>query len=72
MLFVLVQPRVFRPVAQWVLSKFGYTKELPEHAHRTITMLLVFYAGTWVLGGFALWLLLRAVGGIPNRRRSST
>ena len=29
-------------------------------------MLLVFYAGTWVLGGFALWLLLRSVGA-PSR-----
>jgi hypothetical protein len=29
-------------------------------------MLLVFYAGTWVLGGFALWLLLRSVGAHPD------
>jgi uncharacterized membrane protein YbhN (UPF0104 family) len=29
-------------------------------------MLLVFYAGTWVLGGFALWLLLRSVGAHPE------
>jgi uncharacterized membrane protein YbhN (UPF0104 family) len=29
-------------------------------------VLLVFYAGTWVLGGFALWLLLRSVGAHPE------
>jgi hypothetical protein len=65
-LAVLVQPRVFRPLAGWVLRKFGYTKELPNMRTHTITILLVFYAGTWVLGGFALWLLLRSVGGHPE------
>jgi uncharacterized membrane protein YbhN (UPF0104 family) len=65
-LAILVQPRVFRPLAGWVLHKFGYTKELPNMRGRTISLLLVFYAGTWVLGGFALWLLLRAVGGHPE------
>jgi uncharacterized membrane protein YbhN (UPF0104 family) len=64
--FVLVQPRVFRPVAHWVLSKVGYTKQLPDMRTRTFTLLLVFYAGTWVLGGFALWLLLRSVGAHPE------
>ena len=32
----------------------------------TLTMLLFFYAGTWVLGGVALWLLLRSVGAHPE------
>jgi uncharacterized membrane protein YbhN (UPF0104 family) len=65
-LAVLVQPRVFRPVAGWVLRRVGYKKELPPMRGRTISGLLVFYAGTWVLGGFALWLLLRAVGAHPE------
>ena len=65
-LAVLVQPRVFRPVAGWVLRRVGYKKELPNMRARTITTLLVFYAGTWVLGGFALWLLLRSVGAHPE------
>jgi hypothetical protein len=65
-LAVLVQPRVFRPLAGWVLHKLGYTKDLPNMRGRTISGLLVFYAGTWVLGGFALWLLLRAVGAHPE------
>jgi uncharacterized membrane protein YbhN (UPF0104 family) len=65
-LAVLVQPRVFRPLAGKVLRRFGYTKELPNLRGRTLTMLLVFYAGTWVLGGLALWLLLRSVGAHPE------
>ncbi len=65
-LAILVQPRVFRPLAHWVLPKFGYMKELPNMRTHTLTVLLVFYAGTWVLGGFALWLLLRSVGGHPE------
>src|SRR6185503_9385815 len=62
----LVQPRVFRPLAGWVLRRIGYTKELPDMRGRTISALLVFYAGTWVLGGLALWLLLRSVGAHPE------
>jgi len=65
-LAVLVQPRIFRPLAGKVLRRVGYTKELPNLRGRTLTALLVFYAGTWVLGGFALWLLLRSVGGHPE------
>jgi uncharacterized membrane protein YbhN (UPF0104 family) len=63
---VLVQPRVFRPLAGRVLRRFGYTRELPTLHERTITLLLAFYSGTWVLGGFALWLLLRSVGAHPE------
>ena len=65
-LAVLVQPRIFRPLAHRVLVRIGYTKELPDLRGRTLTGLLVFYAGTWILGGFALWLLLRSVGAHPE------
>lgn len=65
-LAVLVQPRVFRPLAGKVLRRFGYTRELPNLSGRTLTALLLFYAGTWILGGFALWLLLRSVGAQPE------
>jgi glycosyltransferase 2 family protein len=65
-LAVLVQPRIFRPLAGKVLRRFGYTKELPNLRGRTLSALLAFYAGTWVLGGFALWLLLRSVGAHPE------
>src|SRR5262249_49793555 len=65
-LATLVQPRVFRPLAGKVLHKIGYKKELPDMRGRTVSLLLVFYAGTWVLGGFALWFLLRSVGAHPE------
>ena len=65
-LAILVQPRVFRPLAGWVLPKLGYTKELPDMRGRTISGLLLFYSGTWILGGFALWLLVRSVGAHPD------
>jgi uncharacterized membrane protein YbhN (UPF0104 family) len=65
-LAILVQPRVFRPLAGRALRRLGYTKELPDMRARTLSALLVFYAGTWVLGGVALWLLLRSVGAHPE------
>ena len=65
-LAVLVQPRVFRPLAGKVLLRLGYTKELPKLRGRTLSGLLLFYAGTWVLGGLALWMLLRSVGAHPE------
>ena len=65
-LAILVQPRVFRPLAHKLLRRIGYKRELPNLRARTLTALLAFYAGTWVLGGIALWLLLRSVGGHPE------
>ena len=65
-LAILVQPQVFRPLAGKVLRRIGYTRELPTLRARTLTALLCFYSGTWVLGGFALWLLLRSVGAHPE------
>jgi uncharacterized membrane protein YbhN (UPF0104 family) len=63
---VLVQPRVFRPLAGKVMRRLGYTRELPNMRARTLTALLVFYSGTWVLGGVSLWLLLFSVGAHPE------
>jgi uncharacterized membrane protein YbhN (UPF0104 family) len=63
---ILVQPRVFRPLAHKVLHRLGYKQELPDMRARTLSALLVFYAGTWVIGGVALWLMLRSVGAHPE------
>ena len=65
-LALLVQPRVFRPLAARVLRRLGYRKELPDLRGRVLTGLLGFYAGTWLIGGFALWLLVRSVGAKPD------
>jgi glycosyltransferase 2 family protein len=63
---ILVQPRVFRPLAHRVLRRLGYKQELPNMRSRTLSALLVFYAGTWVIGGVALWMMLRSVGAHPE------
>jgi uncharacterized membrane protein YbhN (UPF0104 family) len=63
---ILVQPRVFRPLAHKVLRRLGYKQELPNMRARTLSALLVFYACTWVVGGTALWLMLRSVGAHPE------
>ena len=62
---VLLQPPVFRPVMSKILRRLGYA-ELPPLRRATMFVLLVFYSGTWVIGGAALWLLLRSVGSHPD------
>jgi uncharacterized membrane protein YbhN (UPF0104 family) len=62
---VLLHPRIFRPLASKVLRKLGYD-ELPPLRGATMLILLVFYSGTWIVGGVALWLLLRSVGAHPG------
>jgi len=61
---VLLHPRVFRPLASKVLRRLGY-HALPPLRGSTMVVLLVFYSGTWILGGTGLWLLLRSVGAHP-------
>jgi glycosyltransferase 2 family protein len=61
---VLLHPRVFRPVAAKLLRPFGASEMIPLR-YRTLLALLVFYSFTWLVGGAALFFLLRAVGGDP-------
>ena len=62
---VLLHPRIFCPVASRVLRKLGHAS-LPPLRTSTMAFLLLFYCGTWVIGGAALWLLLRSVGAHPG------
>jgi glycosyltransferase 2 family protein len=62
---VLLYPRVFHALATRFLRRLGY-EELPPLRASTVGGLLVFYAGTWVIGGVGLWLLLRSVGAHPT------
>jgi uncharacterized membrane protein YbhN (UPF0104 family) len=48
-----------------VLRRFGH-EEVPPLRRATMVLLLGFYSVTWVMGGVALWLLLRAVGAHPG------
>src|SRR5579862_3738115 len=61
----LLHPRIFCPLASRVLRKLGHGA-LPPLRVATMAFLLAFYSGTWVIGGSALWLLLRAVGVHPS------
>jgi uncharacterized membrane protein YbhN (UPF0104 family) len=61
----LLHPRVFRRLADKILRPFGAhgVEPLP---FRTTLSLLVFYCGTWLLGGLALLFLIRSLGSDPG------
>jgi uncharacterized membrane protein YbhN (UPF0104 family) len=61
---ILLHPRIFCPVASRILRRLGY-RELPPLRASTMFLLLGFYSLTWLIGGAALWLLLRSVGAHP-------
>lgn len=65
LLVVLLHPRVFNWLARYVLKPFGGTVP-PPLPWRTMLGLLAYYAFTWVVGGAALYFLVRAVGGDPG------
>jgi uncharacterized membrane protein YbhN (UPF0104 family) len=62
---VLLHPGVFHAVARFVFRRFGQ-EEPPRLPGATLVSLIVFYCGTWVIGGLALFFLVRAVGGTPG------
>ena len=62
---VLLHPRVFCPLASRILRRFGYGELRPLRV-TTMAFLLLFYSGTWVVGGISLWFLLRSVGSHPE------
>jgi uncharacterized membrane protein YbhN (UPF0104 family) len=62
---LLLYPRIFMPFASKVLRRLGH-RDLPPLRTQTMGTLLVFYSGTWVIGGAALWCLLRSVGAHPE------
>jgi uncharacterized membrane protein YbhN (UPF0104 family) len=60
-----LHPRVFTPLARRVLKPFG-ASEFPPLPYRTLLAVLTFYASTWLIGGAAVFFLVRAVGGDPD------
>jgi hypothetical protein len=60
----LLHPRIFRPLSHKVLKPFGAHEIEPLPFPITIALLL-FYCATWVIGGLALWFLLRSVDATP-------
>jgi uncharacterized membrane protein YbhN (UPF0104 family) len=65
LLTVLLHPRVFNWLARFVFKPFG-GRIPPPLPWRTMLALLVYYAFTWVIGGAALFFLVRSVGGSPG------
>jgi uncharacterized membrane protein YbhN (UPF0104 family) len=61
----LVHPRVFAALARRVFRRFGAAEPRPL-PYSTMLALLAYYAFTWLVGGAALYFLLRSVGGQPT------
>jgi uncharacterized membrane protein YbhN (UPF0104 family) len=61
LLTALLHPRVFRPVSNKLLKPFGAHNIEPLPFPLTLGLLL-FYCGTWLIGGFAVYFMLRALG----------
>ncbi|HZQ82423.1 MAG TPA: lysylphosphatidylglycerol synthase domain-containing protein [Gaiellaceae bacterium] len=61
----LLHPRVFRPLSAKLLRPFGAHSIDPLPFGLTM-LLLLFYCATWVLGGFAVYFMLRSLGSDPG------
>jgi glycosyltransferase 2 family protein len=62
---VLLHPRVFLALARRIFRRFG-APEPPRLPYRAMVLLLAYYAFTWLVGGAALYLLLRALDADPG------
>ena len=58
-------PRVFTPGVRWALRPFG-ASDLPPLPYPTMLGLLAFYCFTWLVGGTAVFLLMRSLGDDPS------
>jgi uncharacterized membrane protein YbhN (UPF0104 family) len=62
---ILLHPRVFTWLARVVFRRFG-EPEPPRLPYRILLGLLGYYAFTWVVGGAALYLLVRSLDADPG------
>jgi glycosyltransferase 2 family protein len=62
---VLLHPRVFVALARALFRRFG-APEPPRLSYRAMVLLLVYYSFTWLVGGAALYLLLRSLDSDPG------
>ncbi len=60
-LALALHPRVFSPLAERLLRPFGAESIEPIPFTETMT-LLVFYCGTWLIGGMAVYCMLLSLG----------
>ena len=62
---VLIHPRVFGPLARRIFRRFG-GEAIPVLSYRLMLALLAFYSFTWLVGGVAVYFLVRSLGGDPG------
>jgi glycosyltransferase 2 family protein len=62
---LLLHPQIFRPLGKRLLRPFGADSIEPLPFSLTVGLLL-FYCGTWLIGGFAVYFLLRSLGTNPG------
>src|SRR3954452_11229227 len=61
----LLHPRIFGPITSFFVRKLGGQNVEPLR-WSTLVGLLAYYSFTWVVGGVALFFLVRSVGGDPG------
>jgi uncharacterized membrane protein YbhN (UPF0104 family) len=60
-----LHPRIFQPLAQRLLRPFGAESIEPLPFPLTV-LLLIFYCGTWLIAGLAVYFMLRSLGTDPG------
>jgi glycosyltransferase 2 family protein len=61
----ILHPRVLRPLSQRVLKPFG-AHAIEPLPFPTAIALLLFYCGTWLIGGFGVYFMLLSLGANPG------
>ena len=57
-----LHPRIFRPLANKLLRPFGAEDDRAPAVPGRCSALLLFYCGTWLISGVAVYFMLRSVG----------
>jgi glycosyltransferase 2 family protein len=65
LLAATIHPRIFRPLSRRLLRPFG-GESLEPLPFSLMLGLLLFYCGTWLIGGFGVYFMLLAVGATPG------
>jgi uncharacterized membrane protein YbhN (UPF0104 family) len=61
----VLHPRIFKPISRWILRPFG-AESLEPLPFPVMLVLLLFYCGTWLVGGLAVYFMLRSLGSNPG------
>ncbi len=62
---LLLHPRIFRPIGDRLLRPFG-AGAIDPLPFPLMVSLLLFYCGTWLIGGFAVYFMLLSLGTNPG------